>query len=194
MGHRVIVTQNCDMGTAACHRSKNRAFRDPDHAHERSIRAAQAMCGHCPILRQCAREALTSGAALDGTYLRPASGVVQAGVVCRGDQSTAIRLAEVAGVTTLPVYEQQEPRPVAPDACVSCGMPMVRWTRDRVPDGYVMHHARGFCTGCRREYAEFMRSQPRRPRGLRKPVDRKRRHAVSARRGRRELVVQLSLF
>lgn len=152
------------------------------------------MCGGCPIRRECARDALTSGTSLDGSYTRPANDVIQAGVICRGDQGTAIRLAAIAGVEVLPVHEEQEARGHRPDECRHCHRPMVQWTRDQVPDGYAMHHARGYCTGCRKAYAEHMKSQPKRQRGLRKPVDRKRHHAASARRGRRELVVQLPLF
>ena len=182
------------MGTPPCHRSKNTAFHNPTSSHPRSVRAAVAICKECPIRRECARDALTSGTSLDGSYTRPANDVVQAGVVCRGDQGTAIRLAAIAGVEVLPTYAEQEARGHRPDECQHCHRPMVQWTRDRVPEGFVAHYARGFCQGCRKAYSEFMRSQPKRQRGLRKPVDRKRHHAASARRGRRELVVQLSLF
>lgn len=189
-----IIAHDRGMGTPPCHRSKNTAFHNPASAQPRSVRAAVVICEACPIRRECARDALTSGTSLDGSYTRPANDVIQAGVICRGDQGTAIRLAAIAGVTELPEYVEQEARAVAPDECRHCHRPMVKWTRDRVPEGYVAHHARGFCQGCRKAYSEFMRSQPKRQRGLRKPVDRKRHHAVSARRGRRELVVQLPLF
>lgn len=182
------------MGTTPCHRSPNPAFTNLTHAHALSIRAAVTMCEHCPVRQACARDALTAGTSLDGIHIMPANDVVQGGVECWGDLATAAKLATIAGVRELPSYAEQERRAHRPDECVNCHRPMVQWTRDRVPEGYVMMHARGFCTGCRRAYREFMLSQPRRVRGLRKTVDRRRRHAVSERRGRRELVVQLPLF
>ena len=113
------------MGTPPCHRSKNTAFHNPTSSHPRSVRAAVAICKECPIRRECARDALTSGTSLDGSYTRPANDVVQAGVVCRGDQGTAIRLAAIAGVEVLPTYAEQEARGHRPDECQHCHRPMV---------------------------------------------------------------------
>lgn len=126
--------------------------------------------------------------------VEPASGVIQAGVVCYGDDATARALLRVSGGVETPEYRRQGRRKTPPGECVACARPMVSWTRDRVPEGWVMHHARGFCSQCREPYREFLRSRPSGPRALRKRVDRSRHHAVSAERGRRELAVQLRLW
>lgn len=139
------------MAIPPCHRSKNTAFSAPDRAPGRSIRAALTMCRACPLVAACAALALQSGTSLDGSRTGPAEGVIQAGVICRGDDDTARALAEVAGVP-VPVYRAQRPRPKAPKRCVECGHPMVSWTRGEVPEGHRMHYGRGRCTGCRDSY------------------------------------------
>lgn len=53
---------------------------------------------------------------------------------------------------------------------------MVPWTRGQVPEGYVMHRGRGYCTECRRAYNAALKNVDRAP-GLTRPVD--RRHGYS---------------
>lgn len=111
------------------------------------MRAADA-CESCPLLRKCAESALTAGTSLDGHTTAPAAGVIQAGVYCVGDDATAAQLAAIAGVS-LPKYRRKLPKPKPPKECKGCGKPLHRWTRGTVPEGFVMHYARGYCCGCR---------------------------------------------
>lgn len=178
------------MTTPPCHKTKNRAFTDPDHAHARSRRAAIVICGHCPIRAQCAQEALTAGdSPIDG-YTAPAHDVIQAGVHCKGDLDTAWQLAQVAGVEMPAYWDLQPRRNQAGEHCVNCGTPMVRWTREAVPEGYAMHYAKQHCTGCRTAYRK---KYPPTPKHLRKPINRRNRSAPPARRDR-EATVQLPLI
>ena len=157
-----------------------------------TLRAIQ-ICETCPIIRECAKQALTSGSSIDFTATHPAVGVIQAGVYCDGSQRAAIELGARAGEPAPTV--EVEPRAKVGDRCKSCGMPMVRWTRDRVPEGYVMHRGRGFCTGCRKAYnAELARARANGEvrTGLRKQIDRKR-HSAPPRRNR-EVSIQFTLF
>lgn len=157
-----------------------------------TLRAIQ-ICETCPIIRECAKQALTSGSSIDFTATHPAVGVIQAGVYCDGSQRAAIELGARAGEPAPTV--EVEPRAKVGDRCKSCGMPMVRWTRDRVPEGYVMHRGRGFCTGCRKAYnAELARARANGEvrTGLRKQIDRKR-HTAPPRRNR-EVSIQFTLF
>lgn len=163
---------------ALCTGNRNRAFIDAEHAADYSISAAVKVCQSCPILRQCAADALHSGSTLDSSYTRPASAVVQAGVVCRGDGDTARALAEIAGVE-VPRYRTKKRRTAPPRQCTNCHRPMVPWTREDVPEGYVMHRGRGICTKCRAAYQEDMERRGRLRHGLHKQIDRGRRHAVN---------------
>lgn len=159
-----------------CYKTKNRAFIAADHVPERSRRAAVKMCQHCPIRRQCARDALTGGTSLDGNMVAPATGVISAGIHCRGDDATAQALADIAEVA-VPPYRQQRKRPRAPKQCVSCGAGMVPWTRYEVPEGKVMAHARGHCVNCRSAYRATLdaeREASGKTAGLRKPAPMRR--------------------
>ena len=145
------------------------------------------------MLQACAKMALTGGSNIDMTTLAPANGVIQAGVYCDGTERAAIELGVRAGEPA-PTVEVQ-PRAKVGDRCKNCGLPMVRWTRDRVPEGYRMHRGRGYCTQCRKAYnAELARARAAGEvrEGLRKQVDRKR-HTAPPRRDR-EVVIQFSLF
>lgn len=153
-----------------CHKTRIRAFIDADAVPERSRRAAITICEHCPIRRQCARDALTGGTSLDGNMTAPATGVIQAGIHCRGDQGTAQALAEIAGVR-VPTYRKKRKRNHAPSNCVACGADMVPWTRGEVPEGKVMAYARGHCVHCRSAYnAMKAREGDQEPVKLRKPA------------------------
>lgn len=113
---------------------------------------AKQLCTTCPALKQCALAALHGGDSLDGGYTRPATGVVQAGIYCRGDDYTAELLAAIAGVD-IPDYHDHDER-VNYDECRSCQAPMLKWqpTGQPVPNGWVVHYARGYCTNCRSSY------------------------------------------
>lgn len=115
------------------------------------VAEAVALCSQCPARVACATAALADGASLDGSYTRPPSDCVRAGVKCRGNKRTARDLAAIAGVEA-PEYRDARPRNRAAEACVNCGTPMIPWTRGDVPEGYVMHYARSFCTECRSAY------------------------------------------
>lgn len=175
---------------APCHKTKNQAFTDPSNAPERSRRAAIKMCEACPLRQQCAQDALTAGDSPVDGYTLPAADVIQAGVHCRGDLDTAWQLASIAGVPMPAYWDLQPRRHYAPDRCVECARPMTRWTRDKVPEGYVMMHARGFCTNCRTAYRK---KYPPTPRHLRKPINRRNKTAPPARRDR-EATIQLPLI
>lgn len=178
------------MKTAPCKNSKNRAFIDPHRSSKFTIKAAEKICSHCPLLKECAAQALRGGSVLDERYTGPADGVFQAGIICHGDEGTAIRLAEIAGITHLPVGA--EPKRRQPDSvCISCGSKMVKWTRQAIPEGYVRHYARGYCERCRVEYRAATAGSRKR---MTKPIDRNRHHAVNRRAHEGVATVQLALF
>lgn len=183
------------MTRPACLKTTNRAFDNPTTSPGFSIRAAVKLCQCCPIIRECATRALTAGTSLSEDFRAPANDVIQAGIICRGDQDTAFRLAAVAGVP-VPSFLIEERRRARPgDRCRSCGEPMVKWNRnEQQPEGYVKHHARGFCTNCRKAYKAWKdeNNVPSVQRGLRKPIDRHRHVAPSRKKG--APVVQLPLF
>lgn len=110
---------------------------------------AISMCHDCPIIQQCAREALTAGTSLDGSYVRPANDVIQAGVVCEGDELTGVALSLIAGIP-IPEYRDMKPRYQPPEMCAGCNDPMVKRRRDGapLPNGTVAHTAQGLCTRC----------------------------------------------
>ena len=153
-----------------CHRTRNRAFIDPSNAADYSIRAAIRICEACPIRRRCALDALHAGDSLDGQSTSPACAVIAAGVVCEGDKATGVALAGIAGVPP-PVYRVATKRSRVPERCKHCRRLMVSWTRNKVPEGYVMHHARGYCTGCRKAYEHVLKGVERKPK-LAKEIDR----------------------
>lgn len=153
-----------------CRKARNRAFIAPTAVRDYSIRAAVKLCEYCPLKRRCALDALHSGDSLDGSVTSPANDVIAAGVVCVGDEATAEALAAVAGVD-VPKYRASSARSKAPERCVNCRHMMVSWTRNKVPEGYVMHHARGYCTGCRKAYEHVLKGVERKPK-LAKEIDR----------------------
>lgn len=156
-----------------CHRTRNRAFIDPSNAADYSIRAAIRICEACPIRRRCALDALHAGDSLDGQATSPARAVIAAGVVCEGDKATGVALAGIAGVSP-PVYRVATKRSRVPERCKHCRRLMVSWTRGAVPEGYVMHRGRGYCTesACRRAYSLELREVDKSLK-LTKDIDRK---------------------
>lgn len=182
-----------DVEGAKCTYQDRELFTNPAGRDAPSTVRAIQICEECPIINQCAKQALTAGSSIDFSNQHPAVGVIQAGVYCDGSQRAAMELGARAG--ELPPAVEVTPRAKAGDRCKSCGTPMVRWTRDRVPDGYAMHRGRGFCTDCRKAYNEELaraRANGEARVGLRKQIDRKR-HSAPPRRDR-EVVIQFSLF
>lgn len=160
---------------APCKLSKNIAFIDPGKAKRWSLNAAVKTCEQCPVLQQCALNALHAGGSVDGSMTRPATDVLQAGVICRGDARTARALAKIAGVDTPPKYRNEKRRNFAPDHCVNCRTPMVGWTRhpEEIPKGHVMAYARGHCVNCRTAYKKLLDAERGAPK-LRKPARRRK--------------------
>lgn len=180
-----------------CHRTKNRAFSNPTKAHRNSINAAIKMCEHCPLLKQCATEAITAGTSLNELNRSPANDVIQAGVICHGDLDTAYRLAQIAEVEVPHYLMKRQHRENMgahrPGTCRNCHRPMIKWNRyEKQPEGYQKHHGRGFCTDCRAAYEADKKANPRPPSGLRKQVDRKRHSAPPRKTG--TPTIQLTLF
>lgn len=161
-----------------CHRTKNKAFTNPSNVHKRSRDAAIRMCQHCPILRQCAKSALLAGSSLDGHATGPASDVIQAGVWCKGNMHTAHQLAAVASAN-VPRYQRQKAKSPIAEHCVNCDEPMVKWSRDGAPDGFVMHYARNYCTNCRMAYRETLETAKDQPLTMRKSPLRRPDNCVS---------------
>lgn len=180
------------MKLAPCKNSKNRAFIDPHRSSKFTISAAEKICSHCPLIKECAVQALQGGNVLDQRHTGPADGVFQAGIICHGDESTAIRLAEIAGITQLPYGEEKKRRRGFihdGDRCVNCNLPLFRWTRGIVPKGYVLHYARNYCSNCR---VEYRRAYPSRGRKFGKIVDRNNHSAPK--RTNTEAAHQYALF
>ncbi|MBV7292355.1 WhiB family transcriptional regulator [Corynebacterium sp. TAE3-ERU16] len=139
--------------------TRKRAYTDPEHDPQ-ATREAIRTCHTCPLLKDCARQALHGGDSLDGHYTRPATGVIQAGIHCSGDDATAEALARIAGVER-PTYRDRIPRPVPPPSCRRCHTPMVPWSRKTLPPpGHVMHHGRGYCQRCRGAHPATMACSP----------------------------------
>lgn len=175
----------------ACTYRDRELFTAPAGPDTPSTRRAKEICAECPILKTCAERALTAGESLDGSYIAPAVGVIQAGVYCDGTDRATWELARVAGVQP-PERREKRARVHAPDRCVSCGEPMVQWNRGITPEGYVEHYARGYCKNCRKAYREAYPPGSTQRRGLTRQVDRKRHTAPPQQR--REVVVQYALF
>lgn len=187
----------------ACHRTDNPAFIDPYNSTREQLDAAKVLCASCPMLVDCARQALRSGSIINARDLstvetEPAVDVLQAGVLCDGTPRALIALQRAAGVShTAPEAPAPETLPLrtAPARCRACHEPMIRWNRhEEQPEGMVMHYARGFCTNCRSEYRRWRREHgvEKAQRGLRRPVDRHRHSAPSRKRG--APTVQPALF
>ena len=111
--------------------------RHPDDFHSpqdaAAIRRALDTCRTCKLVDtqtfdQCAKAALTAGTTHDGAVKACASGVVQAGIVCRADVNTWRRLSKVARPHTDPTQH-----------CIVCAR---RFGVDATK-GY-----NGMCTGC----------------------------------------------
>lgn len=174
-----------------CINTHNRAFTAPEHASAQAIAAAIKICGWCPIRLECAKEALTSGTELLGRE-RPASGVIVAGIVAKGNEETARQLADIAGVEYVELKKFAFHRRKAHgEECLGCGATLHKWTREpeSIPPGWKMHHGRGYCVECRTAYSrEQERAQKREQDSLYrwlKPIDRKRHHSVTAEARRR---------
>lgn len=136
----------------------NPAWLSPGAAQRHEVDSAKALCLSCPQIGVCAVSALRAGDTLDGSRITPATDVMQAGMICRGDAATARALAEIAGVP-VPDYRDQSTRAIPPRRCAECEEPMVGWSRSGPPPGFVMHRGRGFCTHCRTAYNAALRAK-----------------------------------
>lgn len=161
-------------------RAVRRAFQFPENATAEQVHRAKALCLGCPMLRDCAREALYSGSDLAGELPAPATGVVMAGVLCDGSEEALEALEKVAGIQG--IYKgRKRPLVTFGTPCRVCSTPMVRWTPLEPPEGYAVHRGRGICAGCRKAYTEeleaWRRANPEaaaRKTNSGKQVDRKR--------------------
>lgn len=110
---------------------------------------AQFACDHCPLQRQCAHQALTSGSTLDRNVLVPANGVVQAGVMCKGDERTLHELRTIAHTTDVIPLRWSKPKAPPPTNCLGCGKPMVVRPKGKKLDATLLTHAaHGYCRIC----------------------------------------------
>ena len=124
-----------------------RVYTTPETHTLTDINDAALTCRTCPLLKQCATQALTAGTTLDERHVGPATGVIQAGVWCKGDQWTANQLARVAGLPA-PDLAPTAPAP-RPDTCLGCDQPMVpRKFRARTTPNVLTHGAHGYCRIC----------------------------------------------
>jgi len=99
------------------------------------------LCAICPVKRECATTALTSGSTLDAIATTPADDVIAAGVVCAGDDRTARALTAVIE------SREYKPRQSIPDNCKVCTRQLC--SQKTAPDKYVApHHSNGICTLC----------------------------------------------
>ena len=159
-----------------------RVYVHPENATNEQIHRAKKLCEACPLLETCAKDAMSAGDSFAGDLRGPANGVIQAGVLCRGVKDTLDKLESIAGVKAAQ-HEKKPKRIIFGQPCRSCGAPMVKWSRNqpRLPDGYVAHRGRGFCTGCRAAYKKDLEDwRAKHPEDalkkavVRKPIDRKR--------------------
>lgn len=91
-------------------------------------RAIASCLFSCPRLQQCAQDAVHAGDLDQGKVNAVADGVIQAGVVCRGDMTTRRALRTVANGGTAP----------SADCCLGCERPFTK----------VRRLARGMCVSC----------------------------------------------
>lgn len=136
-------------------------FIDPESATDKQREEAIALCNRCPALRECARAALQSGTTLDTAYKNPATQVIQAGVECDGSPNSEKELARRAGIPVGKIVRSKVGRKpkVEGTPCRGCGRTLWRWTREpgEIPEGYVMHYARGYCVNCRTLYTRCLK-------------------------------------
>lgn len=108
---------------------------------------ATYLCEQCPLLKQCAHNALHAGDTIDHGYTNSATGVIQAGIYCTGDTRTDKELAATAGVPT--PNREPHPRYTPPTHCRGCNRPMVtRPKGQRLTPDMVTHTAHGYCRVC----------------------------------------------
>lgn len=109
----------------------------------------QYACDTCPLLRACAHQALTSGATIDRNLRTPANGVIQAGVICEGDQRTLDELRAVAGTFDVIPLRLKKDKPPPPQRCVGCNRRMITRPKGKSLDHTIITHAaHGYCRTC----------------------------------------------
>lgn len=127
----------------------------PEGASPSQIERAKAVCVTCPLIRECARQALYAGTDLRQEAPAPAVDVIMGGVLCDGSDEALEALEAAAGMQG--IYKGRKRALVAfGTPCRNCGTPMVRWSRYQppIPEGFAMHRGRGLCENCRAVYAE----------------------------------------
>lgn len=155
------------------------------HDHHEAVERALDTCGLCEQFHPatfdaCAKAALTAGTSVDGVLEACASGVVQAGVECRGDLPTWRQLKTAAGEPPADAACEVCGRELdggrnRAGVCNSCSQVILRHevvapaaerfepppecvscnrrmvrTSGPRPDGWVRHAARGQCRRCHR--------------------------------------------
>lgn len=125
--------------------------------------AAQQCRTACPLgIETCARNALRGGTLVDNdpnTRPRVASGVVQAGVICRGDVASHQQLLDIA------YPDGDRPTGATTDGCEVCGRTFIT-AADLDPDDEYAHRATANSPLCRGCYSTARRNghlQPMRP-------------------------------
>ncbi|MFB7853782.1 WhiB family transcriptional regulator [Rhodococcus qingshengii] len=99
------------------------------------------LCAICPVKRECATAALTSGTTLDAIATTPADDVIAAGVICTGDDKTARALTAVIE------SREYKPRQPIPENCKTCRRKLC--SQKTTPGKYdAPHHSNGICTLC----------------------------------------------
>lgn len=127
--------------------TSHKIFTAPRRYTNEEIDAACEMCTHCPLIKKCAQLALTSGTNLTKTHPAPATGVIQAGVICRGDKDTIDQLAVIAGGYTPMALRKRSTQ--IPVRCVGCGEVMVVRNRNESVRGKPpTHSSGGYCRSC----------------------------------------------
>ena len=109
----------------------------------------QQACETCPLLQTCAHQALTSGATIDRNMRTPANGVIQAGVVCEGDQHTLDQLRAIAGTFDVIPLRLKKDKPPPPTHCHGCNRRMITRPKGQPLDHRIVTHAaHGYCRTC----------------------------------------------
>ncbi|MHD0300136.1 WhiB family transcriptional regulator [Rhodococcus qingshengii] len=111
------------------------------HTGEWATEEPRLLCAICPVKRECATAALTSGSTLDAIASTPADDVIAAGVVCEGDDRTARALQAVIE------SREYKPRQPIPEHCKTCGWKLCS-EKVALAVGTIPHHSNGICTLC----------------------------------------------
>lgn len=120
-------------------------FTDPTNHTPTDIADAVEMCHHCPLRKDCAKQAIVAGDTLDGERRATATDVIQAGIWLNGRRKRINELYKLAGVTPL----APRTRKPTPTRCKHCHRAMI--PRDKsisLDSTIVTHAAHGYCRVC----------------------------------------------